>query len=94
MHSSVTVGGAMMFVLPYFEDYNENGFREANVNEFLVYEPVNDVFEGWSELETSLAMMGEFVLGIDFGIILHSSEFSVWLHLLLYGNGYTNNGTI
>jgi hypothetical protein len=67
VHSSVSVGGAMMFVLPYFEDYNENGFREANVNEFLVYEPVNDVFEGWSELETSLAMTGEFVLGIDFG---------------------------
>ena len=67
VHSSVSLGGAMVFVLPYFEDYNENGFREANVNEFLVYEPVNDVFEGWNELETSLAMTGECVLGIDFG---------------------------
>ena len=57
----------MMFVLPYFRDYNYNGFREANLNEFAIYEPINDVFEGWSELETSLAMMGEWVFGIDFG---------------------------
>ena len=67
VHSSVNLGGAMMFVLPYFRDYNYNGFREANLNEFAIYEPVNDIFEGWSELETSLAMMGEWVFGIDFG---------------------------
>ena len=67
VHSSVSLGGAMMFVLPYFRDYNDNGFREANLNEFVSYEPVNDIFEGWNELETSLAMMGEWVLGIDFG---------------------------
>ncbi len=67
VHSSVSLGGAMMFVLPYFQDYNDNGFREANLNEFVGFEPVNDVFEGWNELETSLAMMGEWVLGIDFG---------------------------
>lgn len=67
VHGSVSLGGAMMFALPYFEDYNSNGFREANINEFAIYEPVNDVFEGWNQLETELAFTGEWVLGIDFG---------------------------
>ncbi|MEL0010152.1 MAG: hypothetical protein VW868_01155 [Bacteroidota bacterium] len=67
VHASMSVGGAMMFALPYFDDYNSNGFREANINEFSLYEPVNDVFEGWNQLETELAFTGEWVLGIDFG---------------------------
>ena len=45
--------------------------------------------------ETSLAMTGEFVLGIDFGdnfAQLQSFQFSYTFYYMV--NGYTNNGTI
>lgn len=68
VHTSMSFGPSFAITLPYFEDYNENGYRE---DDYFTYgyavEPVNDIFQGWDDVQTELGWNGEIVLGIDFG---------------------------
>lgn len=61
---SAAIGPAAALSYPYFDDINDNGFREQFANFF---EPVNDVFTGLSEGEWHLGGAGEFKIGLDIG---------------------------
>ena len=68
VHTAMNFGPSFAVTLPYFEDYNNNGYREAD---YFTYgygvEPINDIFQGWDDAQTELGWNGEIVLGIDFG---------------------------
>ena len=68
VHTSLSIGPSLAVTLPYFQDYNNNGYREDNFRVGTIgIEPINDIFQGWDEAEWELGWNGEFVLGIDFG---------------------------
>lgn len=77
---SASAGGVAAFSYPYFEDLNSNGFREQFQNYF---EPVNDIFTGWSRGDWHFGGAGELKLGIDFGrnfSSVTSVEFSYYVN--------------
>lgn len=61
---SASVGGVAAFSIPYFDDRNNNGFREQ-FNEY--FEQVNDIFTGWNEGDWHFGGAGEFKIGVDVG---------------------------
>ena len=61
---TASVGGVAAFTYPYFNDRNNNGFREQ-LNEN--FEQVNDIFTGWSEGDWHFGGAGEIKLGLDVG---------------------------
>lgn len=65
--SSLSAGPVFAFSYPYFNDSNENGFRENDVQVYQFVEPVNDPFTGLSDSDTHWGLGGEFMIGIDFG---------------------------
>lgn len=69
VHTSLSGGPSLAVVLPYFKDFNENGYREDDIFRYGQFgvEPINDIFQGWSDAKWELGWSGEFVLGIDFG---------------------------
>ena len=68
VHTAMAFGPSFAVSLPYFDDRNENGYREAD---FFTYgydvEPVNDIFQGWNDAQSEFGWNGELVIGIDFG---------------------------
>ena len=73
-------GGVAAFTYPYFEDINNNGYREQFVDFF---EPVNDIFTGWSDGLWHLGAAGELKLGVDIGrnaTRLNSIEFGYYFY--------------
>ncbi len=62
------IGPVLAFTYPYFEDQNENGFRE-DLREFGIgyVEPVNDIFTGLSDGDWHLGLAGELKLSLDIG---------------------------
>ncbi|MEX2478192.1 MAG: hypothetical protein WD357_07130 [Gracilimonas sp.] len=66
-YTSLSAGPAFAFSYSYFNDINENGFRENDARIYPFTEPVNDVFTGWSNSETHWGFGGEFLVGVDFG---------------------------
>ena len=65
VHASASIGPSLAITTPYFDDYNENGYKETGLEGFP--EPVQDIFQGWNEAETELGWTGELILGVDFG---------------------------
>lgn len=61
---SASMGPAAAFAYPYFEDINDNGYREQFQDFF---EPVNDIFTGISEGDWHLGAAGEFKISLDIG---------------------------
>jgi hypothetical protein len=61
---SASMGPAAAFAYPYFDDINNNGYREQ-FQEF--FEPVNDIFTGLSEGDWYLGAAGEFKISLDIG---------------------------
>lgn len=59
------MGGAVSaYSYPYFEDVNENGYREQFQN---YIEPVNDIFSGLGDGDWHWGAAGELKLGMDLG---------------------------
>lgn len=89
VHTSLSVGPTLAITLPYFRDYNNNGYREADFSRYgFGVEPVLDIFQGWDDSSTEFGWNGEFVLGIDFGdnfARLQTLQFGYTFH-------YFNNG--
>src|SRR6056297_3642590 len=54
---SASAGAVAAFSFPYFNDRNDNGYREQ----------VNDIFTGWSEGDWHFGGAGEFKIGVDVG---------------------------
>ncbi len=63
---SLSGGPVFAFSYPYFNDRNDNGFRENNNVRYGTIERPNDVFTGWSEGDWRLGLSGSAELGIDF----------------------------
>jgi len=57
-------GPAAALSYPYFNDRNNNGFRERFADNF---EQVNDIFSGLGQGDWHLGLAGEIALSIDFG---------------------------
>jgi hypothetical protein len=77
---SAAIGPAAAFSYPYFDDRNENGFREQFQNYF---EPVNDIFSGMGDGEWHWGGAGEFKIGLDIGsnfARLNSIEFGYYFY--------------
>lgn len=77
---SASIGPAMAFSYPYFDDANNNGYREQFSNYF---EPVNDIFTGWSEGDWHFGGTGELKLALDIGgnfARLNSVEFGYFFY--------------
>lgn len=61
-------GPVLAFVYPYFNDTNDNGFRDNFiVNGVRRSESVNDFFSGWKNGDTRWGVSGEFKVGVDIG---------------------------
>ena len=74
------VGGTAAFTYPYFEDINNNGYREQFIDFF---EPVNDIFSGWGDGQWHFGGAGELKLGVDIGrnaSKLNSVEFGYYFY--------------
>ena len=63
---SSSFGPVLAFSFPYFEDDNNNGFRE-NSPVYGNIEPNFDAFTGWKNGESHFGWTGDIGLGIDFG---------------------------
>lgn len=65
---TATGGPVAAFSFPYFDDFNENGYREGELFfRFHGYaEPVNDVLTGWSDGDWHWGAAGELKFGVDF----------------------------
>lgn len=77
---AASAGGVAAFSYPYFDDRNDNGFREQFQENF---EPVNDIFTGWSEGDWHFGGAGELKVGVDFGRTFNSVtsvEFSYYIN--------------
>jgi hypothetical protein len=61
---TASVGGVAAFAFPYFNDRNNNGFREQFNDNF---EQVNDIFTGWSDGDWHFGGAGELKIGLDVG---------------------------
>ena len=61
---SASAGAVAAFSFPYFNDRNDNGYREQFSENF---EQVNDIFTGWSEGDWHFGAAGEFKIGVDVG---------------------------
>ncbi len=66
VHTAMSIGPTLALTTPYFKDYTENGYRESS-NQFPIYEPILDIFQGLKDAETKWGWTGDVVLGIDFG---------------------------
>lgn len=62
--ASASMGPSVALTYPYFDDINNNGFREQFQNFF---EPVNDIFSGIGDGEWHWGGAGEVKLGVDIG---------------------------
>lgn len=62
--ASASLGPSVALSYPYFEDNNNNGFREQFQNYF---EPVNDIFSGMGDGEWHWGGAGELKVGVDIG---------------------------
>ena len=68
VHTSISLGPSYALTIPYFRDFNENGYREDDYRRYnLDVEPINDIFQGWNEAKSEFGWTGEVLLGIDFG---------------------------
>ena len=69
VHTSMNIGPSFALTIPYFRDYNNNGYREDDYSRYNIneIEPINDIFQGWGDAQSEFGWNGEFVLGIDFG---------------------------
>lgn len=77
---TASAGGVAAFSYPYFDDRNENGFREQ-FNDY--FEQVNDIFTGWSDGDWHFGAAGELKLGVDVGrnfSNVTSIEFSYYMN--------------
>ncbi len=77
---SASLGPVASFSYPYFQDENENGYREQFSNYF---EPINDIFKGWSDGDWHLGGTGEMKIGLDIGgnfARLNSIEFGYYFY--------------
>lgn len=77
---TASAGGVAAFSYPYFNDRNENGFREQ-FNDY--FEQVNDIFTGWSDGDWHFGAAGELKLGVDVGrnfSSVTSIEFSYYMN--------------
>lgn len=77
---SASLGPVLSFSYPYFDDANGNGYREQFTNYF---EPINDIFTGWSEGDWHLGGTGEMKIGLDIGgnfARLNSVEFGYYFY--------------
>lgn len=82
---TVSAGGVAAFSYPYFDDRNDNGFREQ-FNDY--FEPVNDILTGWGEGDWHFGGAGELKIGVDVGrnfSNVSSIEFSY--HVNYFPNG-------
>ena len=61
---SASAGPVAAFSYPYFNDRNNNGYREQFNDNF---EQINDIFTGWSEGNWHFGGAGEFKIGVDVG---------------------------
>ncbi len=61
--TSMNFGPSISVSIPYFNDRNNNGYRDYIYNS----EQINDIFQGWGDAEMELGWNGEVALGIDFG---------------------------
>jgi len=61
---SASAGPVMTFTYPYFDDQNNNGYREQFRDNF---ERINDIFSGWGDGDWHTGAAGELKFGVDFG---------------------------
>ncbi|MEX0905201.1 MAG: hypothetical protein WD604_05835 [Balneolaceae bacterium] len=82
--ASVAAGPVLTFSFPYFEDANNNGYREQGYETPQGYfEPVNDIFTGWNNGNWKWGGTGEFKIGVDIGrnfSNLSSVEFGYYIY--------------
>jgi hypothetical protein len=69
IYLSGELGPVLAFSYPYFDDLNNNGYREQFQFQggASYVEPVNDVFTGMGDGDWHLGMAGEFKLSLDIG---------------------------
>lgn len=69
IHTAFNLGPSFALSIPYFRDFNGNGYREDDYARFGLngVEPINDIFQGWKDAKSEFGWTGEFLLGIDFG---------------------------
>jgi len=83
--ATASAGPVAAFSYPYFDDRNDNGFRE----QFLDYfEPVNDIFTGIGDGSWHIGAAAELKFGIDFGRTFSnvtSVEFSYYMNFFPNG---------
>lgn len=61
---AASMGVAGSFAYPYFQDLNDNGYREQFQD---YYEPVNDIFSNMGDGSWHWGTAGEVKLGVDIG---------------------------
>ncbi|MEX0721439.1 MAG: hypothetical protein WD059_12275 [Balneolaceae bacterium] len=67
LFSSLSAGPVFALSYAYFDDTNENGFRENDAQVYGRNERVYDIFLGWDETDTHWGVGGQLIVGVDFG---------------------------
>jgi len=66
LYGTISSGPVFAFSYPYFNDNNNNGFRENDTQLYNTFEQTNDIFTGWSSGDWHLGLTGGAQIGIDF----------------------------
>lgn len=88
---SASIGPVMAFSFPYFDDTNDDGYRQTGNeivqigDEFfrLQPEPINDILTGWKQGDWHLGGTGELKVALDIGgnfSRLNSIEFGYYFY--------------
>ena len=82
---SAAAGPVMAFTYPYFDDRNNNGYREQGIERPDGYfERINDIFSGWGDGDWHAGAAGELKFGLDFGRTFSSVTTVEFSYLFYY----------
>lgn len=87
VYGSLSSGPVFAFSYPYFNDQNNNGFRETD-SRFITFERTNDALTGWKSGDWHLGLTGSAEIGIDFsGDFANLQSFQFGYNFYYFENG-------
>lgn len=88
VYGSFSTGPVFAYSYPYFNDQNNNGFRENNSQLYFSFERTNDVFTGLKKGDWHLGLTGSAEIGIDFsGNFANLQSFQFGYNFYYFDNG-------
>jgi hypothetical protein len=88
LFGSISGGPVFAYAYPYFDDANNNGFRENDSQLYTSFERPNDVFTGLKDGDWHLGLNGSIEIGMDFsGNFANLQSFQFGYNFFYFNDG-------